>query len=255
MTHRSYPHRRAVCEQQRYGFAQPQKRADRRNETVLTGKVSGFPVRTDDLARVVTSAEGTSSLLEISEEPRKNGSGQAQYQREVVIGTKAELLEIRQQGTRKCDAVTRQSWTDRLIVALLGAVALLLGFEVVLDTDIWWHVRAGEWILSHRRVPWLDPFTFASADRPWIDLHWGFQSALALAYRLAGVPGILSLAATVCAAAWLVAFSARLRDWPVAVAGWCWVPALAAHEQPVRSPPRGFLALAHGRIPGTSFPG
>ncbi len=148
-------------------------------------------------------------------------------QGEVAIGTAADPGEIREELTTPCGHVPRHTWSDRLIVALLGLAALLLGFEVILDTDIWWHVRAGEWILSHRRVPWLDPFSFASADRPWIDLHWGFQSALALAYRLAGVPGIVSLAATVCAAAWLVAFSARLRDWPMAVAGWCWVPALA----------------------------
>ncbi len=86
---------------------------------------------------------------------------------------------------------------EGLIVVLLGSAALLLGFEVVFDTDIWWHVRSGEWILAARRVPWLDPFTFASADRPWIDLHWGFQVAVALAHRLAGVPGILILAAMV----------------------------------------------------------
>jgi len=114
-----------------------------------------------------------------------------------------------------------------LIVVLLGSAALLLGCEVVFDTDIWWHVRSGEWILATRRVPRLDPFTFASADRAWVDLHWGFQVAVALAHRLAGVPGLVILAAMVCASAFLVAFAARDRGWPIAVAGWCWVPALA----------------------------
>ena len=119
------------------------------------------------------------------------------------------------------------AWTTSAIVVLLGTIAFLLGCEQMFDTDIWWHVRSGEWILATRRVPWLDPFTFASADRPWIDLHWGFQVAVALAHRLAGVPGIVILAAMVSGTAFLVAFAARDRGWPIAVAGWCWVPALA----------------------------
>ena len=69
---------------------------------------------------------------------------------------------------------------DGLIVVLLASIAFLLGSAMLFDTDIWWHVRSGEWILEHRRVPWLDPFTFTSSDRVWIDLHWGFQVAIAL---------------------------------------------------------------------------
>ncbi len=119
-----------------------------------------------------------------------------------------------------------RSWPDRVIVVLLQTIAVLLAFQVVFDTDVWWHVRAGQWILAHAQVPRLDPFTFASASRPWIDLHWGFQVALALAHRLGGVPGIVGLAAILCGAAFLTAFQVRLRQWPVAVTGWCWVPAL-----------------------------
>ncbi|MGO9411034.1 MAG: hypothetical protein ACLQCB_09825, partial [Spirochaetia bacterium] len=114
-----------------------------------------------------------------------------------------------------------------MIVVLLGSAALLLGFEVVFDTDIWWHVRSGDWIMEHFKVPRLDPFTFASADRTWIDLHWGFQVAVALAHRLAGVRGIVVLASTVCACTFLLAFGIRKPCWPVMISGWCWVPALA----------------------------
>ena len=83
---------------------------------------------------------------------------------------------------------------------------------MLFDTDIWWHVRSGEWILDHRRVPWLDPFTFASSDRVWIDLHWGFQVAIALAHRLGGVRGILILASAVCASTFCWPWGCAVKD-------------------------------------------
>ncbi|HKM52394.1 MAG TPA: tetratricopeptide repeat protein [Isosphaeraceae bacterium] len=116
---------------------------------------------------------------------------------------------------------------DGLIVVLLASIAFLLGCAMLFDTDIWWHVRSGEWILEHRRVPWLDPFTFTSSDRVWIDLHWGFQVAIALAHRLGGVRGILILASVACTSTFLLALGMRREGWSVVIAGWCWVPALA----------------------------
>ncbi len=94
------------------------------------------------------------------------------------------------------------------------------------DTDVWWHVRAGEWILSQGRVPRLDPFTFSSANRPWIDLHWGFQVILARVHAMGGVPGMILLASGVCALAFLIALLARRQAWPLWVSLWCWMPAL-----------------------------
>ena len=101
---------------------------------------------------------------------------------------------------------------DGLIVVLLASIAFLLGCAMLFDTDIWWHVRSGEWILEHRRVPWLDPFTFASSDRVWIDLHWGFQVAIASVHRLGGVRGILILASVACTSTFLLARGCAVRD-------------------------------------------
>ncbi len=115
---------------------------------------------------------------------------------------------------------------DLVLAALMGTLAFLLGWVELFDSDVWWHVRSGEWILDHRRVPMLDPFTFSSANRPWVDLHWGFQVLLAWANALGGVPGMILLASTVCSAAFLLALSARERGWPFWVRAWCWVPAL-----------------------------
>jgi tetratricopeptide (TPR) repeat protein len=117
---------------------------------------------------------------------------------------------------------------DRLLVGLVVTAAFLLGCQELFDSDVWWHVRAGQWIWANSRVPDLDPFTFASADRHWIDLHWLFQLLLAGVYRLAGVRGMILLAAGICATTILVGVTTRQRQWPVAVVVACWLPALGA---------------------------
>lgn len=133
-------------------------------------------------------------------------------------------MNLRESGSSDPSVVSR--WRDIAIIALLVAIVFLLGCEQVFDTDVWWHVRSGQWILSHKSVPFDDPFTFASAGRPWIDLHWGFQLALAVAHRLGGVPGIVLFAATVCSITFVVAFATRKPGRPVGVLAACWVPAI-----------------------------
>ncbi len=110
--------------------------------------------------------------------------------------------------------------------ALLAAVAFLLGCYELGDTDVWWHLRGGEWILENGRAPGLDPFTFGSAERPWVDVHWSYEVVLALAYRAGGAGALVLLGAAVGAAAFLAALTARRREWPAAVAALCWLPAL-----------------------------
>lgn len=119
------------------------------------------------------------------------------------------------------------SWVDSLLAVELGALAFLLGCYELFDPDIWWHLRSGQWILEHGRVPFLDIFSFGSSDRVWIDLHWGFQVILALAYRLAGVAGMILLASAAGSGAFLIAMTSRGSGWPRWAAALCWLPALA----------------------------
>ncbi|HWE39093.1 MAG TPA: hypothetical protein VG406_21270 [Isosphaeraceae bacterium] len=117
-------------------------------------------------------------------------------------------------------------FADRSTTAALVVVAGWLGCVELVDSDVWWHLASGRWVVANRAVPRLDPFSFASADRPWIDLHWGFQVLLWLSYRLGGVAGVIGCAAAGYATAVAVAATARRRGWP----GWatlaCWPPAL-----------------------------
>ena len=127
--------------------------------------------------------------------------------------------------------ISHQAWYSRpvdwLLVLATGVLAFALGCYQLFDTDVWWHLRSGQWILENRRIPQLDIFTFSSGNRVWIDLHWGFQVAVALAHAVGGVSGMILLAATASSAAVLIALLSREKDWPLWVAAFCWLPALA----------------------------
>jgi hypothetical protein len=112
------------------------------------------------------------------------------------------------------------------LLALMAAVAFLLGCYEMGDSDIWWHLRGGEWTLEHGHPPRLDPFTFGSADKLWVDIHWSYEVILALAYRAGGAGALVLLGAGVGAAAFVVCLTARRREWPVAAVVLAWAPAL-----------------------------
>jgi hypothetical protein len=48
------------------------------------------------------------------------------------------------------------AWTRRADCLLFLAMAVLagpLGCYELFDTDVWWDLRTGRWIVEHRRVP------------------------------------------------------------------------------------------------------
>jgi hypothetical protein len=73
----------------------------------------------------------------------------------------------------------------------------------LMDTDFWWHLRTGELILE-RGLPDLDWYTFTDFDKPWIDLHWGFQLLVSGLWHLGGANLIvLFKAAVYTTAVWI----------------------------------------------------
>jgi hypothetical protein len=64
--------------------------------------------------------------------------------------------------------------------------------RISVDTDTWWHLRAGEWILENRAVPQTDPFSYTRGGAPWQYPGWLVEVPMALIYRVSG-PGGLNL--------------------------------------------------------------
>ena len=117
-----------------------------------------------------------------------------------------------------------ETLSSRCLLPLLVLWAVLLGCTAMQNFDIWWHLRTGYWMLEHGTVPWSDLFTFTSWDRPWIDLHWGFQLLAVGLYAAGGVP-LLVLTKAACLGL-TVAVLWHASEWRSSLPGWarvaCW---------------------------------
>ncbi len=63
--------------------------------------------------------------------------------------------------------------------------------DPVLDSDVWWHLRVGQWVCEHRTVPTNDPFTLYGQSRPWIAYSWLFEVTLYCLYSWLGLAGVI----------------------------------------------------------------
>ena len=84
-------------------------------------------------------------------------------------------------------------WLQLLVLSGLlvtvGVIAFNLKFSV-LDLDIWWHLKVGDWIVQHRAVPHNGLFSWTAADRPWVAYSWGYEVLMSRAYACFGLVGI-----------------------------------------------------------------
>lgn len=82
-----------------------------------------------------------------------------------------------------------------LLPAIVLFVGLLMATALFADADTLWQIRAGEWVITHHRILYTDPFSYTMRGAPWPPHQWLGQVLLAVAYDLAGWSGILVLTA------------------------------------------------------------
>jgi hypothetical protein len=76
-----------------------------------------------------------------------------------------------------------------ILLATVGVMALQLKYFVT-DSDIWWHLKVGDWIVSHLAVPHTGILSRTAANRPWVAYSWGYEVLLSRAYDWFGLVGI-----------------------------------------------------------------
>jgi hypothetical protein len=91
------------------------------------------------------------------------------------------------------DNLRQQEKTVRRVVLLtaLYSVPGLLVLVPIIDPDIWWHMRTGEWIVEHRTVPWRDPFSSYGGENLWVAYSWLFEVLVYGLHRWFGLWGLI----------------------------------------------------------------
>jgi hypothetical protein len=72
---------------------------------------------------------------------------------------------------------------------VLYAVWFAVHYRAVYDPDIWWHLRAGYWVLNNHAVPQTEWLSTTAAGKPWVLYSWGFDALVAALYRAFGLFG------------------------------------------------------------------
>jgi hypothetical protein len=79
----------------------------------------------------------------------------------------------------------------RTTLTLLTFMALFaMATRAVVDTDLYWHLAAGRYIVETRTVPAADPFSSTMLGKPWVDIYWLAQAGWYLLYQAAGLAGL-----------------------------------------------------------------
>jgi hypothetical protein len=86
------------------------------------------------------------------------------------------------------------SWPLIVGVAVFGRL-LAERMALLNDPDTYLHIATGRWILAHRALPMLDPFSHSMPGTSWLSSEWLAQIILAAVYGGFGWGGVILIAA------------------------------------------------------------
>lgn len=113
-------------------------------------------------------------------------------------------------------ASPRRCYLPYLLIFLICVGYFLSGWPIVAgDTDLWYHLNAGRYILENGTIPRDSFFSFVEPPRPWVDYYWLFQVVVHKIHAAFEYKGLIWLreGTFLCLAGLLIAlFFRRLRE-------------------------------------------
>jgi hypothetical protein len=99
-----------------------------------------------------------------------------------------------------------------VFIGILGFVLFVFQDPLLnSDGDLPRHLRHGEWMLQHRSLITIDPFSYTRGGQPFVGFEYGSQLLYALAHRVGGLAGVTTLAALLIATAYALIARYMLR--------------------------------------------
>jgi len=107
---------------------------------------------------------------------------------------------------------------------LLTIVVFVYGCYCMVNGDIWWHLRAGEYIFETKSIPDKNLFAYTNPDTAWIDLHWLFQIVVAGIYQGFGTTGLILFKSIIGSTVFALLFLTSRKRLPGVVLAVVWLP-------------------------------
>jgi hypothetical protein len=95
---------------------------------------------------------------------------------------------------------------NNLLLLLLFVEVFLLATIKLGDYDIWYHLRAGQFILSTGSIFHNDPFSYTATDRPWSVQSWLAGVIFYLVHSAGGVDGLILFNASLVTATFFLVY-------------------------------------------------
>ncbi|MGB0591686.1 MAG: hypothetical protein ACPGU1_18575 [Myxococcota bacterium] len=88
---------------------------------------------------------------------------------------------------------------EAALLVLIAAAATLFASRPIWNIDVFWHIAAGDYILTHGALPTQDIFSAITPERSWITFQWGYEVLTHLLDQVGGLGAVraLHVAATV----------------------------------------------------------
>jgi len=125
--------------------------------------------------------------------------------------TPPQTLTAFRPSVRRMETILARRWARVMVPSLsdLFFLAILVwlfmssgaaGWEgLLVDADVGWHIRTGDYILSHHAVPHVDLYSFSKPDAPWYAWEWLTDVIDGGLHGIAGLKGIVLMAAVLIA--------------------------------------------------------
>src|SRR5262249_31675050 len=76
--------------------------------------------------------------------------------------------------------------------------ATLVRYELLNDSDTFWHIGIGNWILHNYRFPAVDPFSYTAFGKPWFAGDWLSDLVFAVLYRAGQWRAVTEIVVVTC---------------------------------------------------------
>ncbi len=120
---------------------------------------------------------------------------------------RANIATLPQDSLSQLRQIPAWAWFGGWVYVVL----MINGSLLLSNSDTYWQIATGQWIIDHGTLPRADTYSFTKPGDYWISSSWLAQVVLAGAYRVFGWAGPVSVAVAAAAAtfAWLTSILCR----------------------------------------------